>query len=385
MRFVGGGLRENPAHERDIAEAVEHPGIGGQAVAPRAPRLLIIGFHALRDVQVGDEAHVRLVNAHAEGDGGDDNHPVLALKAVLVALAGGGVHAGVIGQCVPALRRQPVRDLLGLAAGQAVDDAGVARVFGFEKVAQLRLRIRLLLYPVADIGPVKARYEEFRVFQPQLFHDFPTRQRVGGGGERQPGDAGEALVQHGEEEVFLAKIVPPLRNAVRLVYGEKSEGTARKQRQRAVGEQALGRDVKKIEGARFHLLLHPLRFRRGERGVEKGGARAKLAQRAHLVLHKGDERRDDYPHAGTQQRGQLIAQRFAPASGHQHEGIAAGEHPADDRFLLPAKAVVAEDAPQHVAHLVGLFLWQAALRGHGRQRRLPHRRPQYNARDGCVP
>jgi hypothetical protein len=52
---------------------------------------------------VGDEAHVGLVDAHAEGDGGHHHDAVLAQEAVLVAAAHVGVQAGVVGQGAHAL------------------------------------------------------------------------------------------------------------------------------------------------------------------------------------------------------------------------------------------------------------------------------------------
>ena len=47
---------------------------------------------------MGDEAHVGLVDAHAERDGGDDHDAVLVDEAVLVARARRGVEAGMVGQ-----------------------------------------------------------------------------------------------------------------------------------------------------------------------------------------------------------------------------------------------------------------------------------------------
>ena len=62
------------ATHSDVVEAVEHVRIGGRAVAPGAADLLIVGLDAARQVGMEDVAHVRLVDPHAEGDGGDDDH-----------------------------------------------------------------------------------------------------------------------------------------------------------------------------------------------------------------------------------------------------------------------------------------------------------------------
>ena len=64
-------LLDEPALLNDVRQAVDHPGIRGQAVAAGAAGLLVVRLDALRHVEVRDEAHVRLVDAHAEGDGRD--------------------------------------------------------------------------------------------------------------------------------------------------------------------------------------------------------------------------------------------------------------------------------------------------------------------------
>ena len=73
------------AVDDDVVEAIGHPGFGGLAVAAGAAGFLVVGFEALGQVEVGDEAHVGLVDAHAEGDGGDHDDAVLAQEALLVA------------------------------------------------------------------------------------------------------------------------------------------------------------------------------------------------------------------------------------------------------------------------------------------------------------
>ena len=75
-----------------IAEPVAHPGFGGLAVAAGAAGLLIIGLDGGRHVEMGDIAHVGLVDAHAEGDGGNEAEPVLLEERVLVFGAPGAVH-----------------------------------------------------------------------------------------------------------------------------------------------------------------------------------------------------------------------------------------------------------------------------------------------------
>ncbi len=54
----------------------------------------------------------------------------------------------------------------------------------------------------------------------QPLDDLLARRRVRGGGQGNARDVREALGKHGQADVFRTKVVPPLRHAVRLVYGK---------------------------------------------------------------------------------------------------------------------------------------------------------------------
>ena len=75
------------AAQGHVVQPVKREGVGGQAVAPGAANFLIIGFDARRHVGMGDEAHVGLVDSHAESDGGEGDDAVLAQKTVLIGVA----------------------------------------------------------------------------------------------------------------------------------------------------------------------------------------------------------------------------------------------------------------------------------------------------------
>ncbi len=78
----------------------------------------------------------------------------------------------------------------------------------------------------------------------------PARGAVGGRGERDARHAGKALAQHGELQVLGPEVVAPLRDAMRLVDGEQRQRHCIEQRQAALGQQPLGRDVEQVELAR---------------------------------------------------------------------------------------------------------------------------------------
>ena len=153
---------DEPALLHDVAEPVHHPGVGGRTVAAGAAGLLVIALDALRQVEVRHEAHVGLVDAHAEGDGRDHHDAVLALEACLPLGAGRGVEARVVGEGRDALGLQPLGRLVHALARQAVDDARLTGVRLADEGEQLRARVALVGDGVADVRAVEARHEHAR-------------------------------------------------------------------------------------------------------------------------------------------------------------------------------------------------------------------------------
>ena len=61
-----------------------------------------------------------------------------------------------------------------------------------------------------------------------------------------------------------------------------------------------------------------------------------------LIVHQGDQRRDDDGSALQHDSGQLIAQRFAATGGHDDKGVTSIQHTLDDGLLISLKCVKAE-------------------------------------------
>ena len=72
------------------------------------------------------EAHVGLVDAHAEGDGGADDDAVLLQEGVLIGRAHGGLQPRVIGQSAAAALGKFLREFLGAPARGAIDHPALA-------------------------------------------------------------------------------------------------------------------------------------------------------------------------------------------------------------------------------------------------------------------
>ena len=163
--------------------------------------------------------------------------------------------------------------------------------------------------------------------------------------------------------------MPPLRNAVRLVDCEQRNFAALQQRQRLL--QSLGCQVEQIEFAGQKLLFDRLAAGLIERRVEVGGAHAELRERIHLVVHERDQRRDHHPGAGAGERGHLVAQRFAAAGWHEHEGITAGDDMVNDFALITAKVGIAPHPLQQFTSQIthGVQRSRSLIRAVGRAHR----------------
>ncbi len=114
---------------------------------------------------MGDEADVGLVDAHAERDGRDHDEAVLAQEPRLVGRADPVVQPRVVGQRRDALCHEEIGGLLHRVAGEAVDDARLARVLGAQEIEQLLAGLVLGGDAVLDVGPVEAGDEVLGVLE----------------------------------------------------------------------------------------------------------------------------------------------------------------------------------------------------------------------------
>ncbi len=153
--------------------------IGGLAVAPGATDLLMIDVHRRGHAPVEHETHVGLVDAHAEGDGGDHNvegrrHGATKARRIDKGLLDGSpcriVEAGVIGGCADSGLAEHARDTLGLAAGDAVDNSRrlvrkTMAVFGLQLahfVNQIAVGAQAVIRTKEEFGAIEGADEDDR-------------------------------------------------------------------------------------------------------------------------------------------------------------------------------------------------------------------------------
>ena len=105
---------------------------GRVAIAASAARLLVVGLDALGHVVVDHVAHVGLVDAHAEGVGGNHHLDIVIDKGALALAAGVVAHAGMVAANANAAGSQRLGKLacqrIDRLAGRAIHDAALARM-----------------------------------------------------------------------------------------------------------------------------------------------------------------------------------------------------------------------------------------------------------------
>ncbi len=219
---VGVRLRliDHPTLLNDVRETVDHPRIGRHAVSTRPACFLIVALDTFGQIQVSNEAHVRLIDPHTECDSRDHDYAILTNEPTLMHLARAVVQAGVIWQRIYAVFREEARCLIDRSSSQAINDAGLAGMLAPDEFEQLLSRAVFLCDPIADIRSVEAGNEDAGSAQPQFIDDLRSGRHVRGRGERNSRDLGITLGQDGQTNVLGTEIVAPLRHAVRLVNRE---------------------------------------------------------------------------------------------------------------------------------------------------------------------
>ena len=333
-----------------VALREEQHAVAGLPVASRASRFLVIALDRLGQRVVDHQPDVRLVDAHAEGDGRRHDRHVAVDESLLRAAAGLRVEAGVVGQRGVAAGGQSFGEAFGLAPREAVDDGRLPSPL-VEQIHQLPEGPLLRLHRIRQVGAVEAGDEAGAIAETQLGCDvfpYPLGRRRG---QRHHRRIGEARPQLGQVAVVGAEVVAPLADAVRLVDGDEADGQGLQEPPESGRAHPLGRGVENPQTAGERRLLHAPKLVEAERAVDEGGGDAVRAQRVHLVLHQRDKRRHHQGQAARRHRGQLIAQRLAPARRDDDEAVPPRERIGDDRLLPGAELVVAEMLLEQAAQI----------------------------------
>ena len=201
----------------------------------------------------------------------------------------------------------------------------------------------------AEVGAVEAGDVHVRLTQSEPSHDVAAHEGVGGGGEGDDGRAAEAGADGPEVTVARAKIMAPLRDAVRLIDGEQGDVHAAHGGDESSIREALRGDVEEAKIASGGAPQDAALLLTGDRGVDRCGGDAVLGERVDLVFHEGEQGRDDEGEAIKKKGGNLVADALTAARWENGERVPPREHGGHDLRLPRKECVVAEDLPQLLA------------------------------------
>ena len=239
---------QEPLQLDQIAVAEEQDALRGQAVASRAPGLLVVALETLGDVVVNHVAYVALVDPHAEGDRRADNGRVVSGKRLLMTAAPRRVEPGVVRQGRDAGGAQRFGETLGPGAALRVDDAAFGRALLHERDDRGEGAL-FGAHAVRQIRAVEARDVQARVPHPESVQDVVPDARVCGRRQGDHGDRRKAFADFAKAPVFRAKVMTPLADAVRFVDRETRHAPTRQVAQKPFEQQPLRSHVEQPEVA----------------------------------------------------------------------------------------------------------------------------------------
>mmetsp|Transcript_17714 Transcript_17714/g.62074 ORF Transcript_17714/g.62074 Transcript_17714/m.62074 type:complete len:503 (-) Transcript_17714:299-1807(-) len=339
------------------------------AVATSSAALLRIGLQARRHAIVNHTTNIRLVDAHAEGDGGDDDLEVAAVEAILHALLALLAEAGVEGRGAHAAGVEQPGDPVAVLLPPSVDDGRcrVARhraVQGhraaclcggpvhalhpeeFEQPALDAVVVRPLLRGIVDVRPVHGACQEVRLHIRQakgphdVSSDIHGTCRCDAHNRRRP--PAVACIRDGgsnpaEVAIFGPEMVAPLGDAVRLVHGkQRHPGQARNLAPICVLDEQLRAHV-----ANHHLTLQdllPSLVRIAALRRADGRRDAALVEAVHLVPHQSHQWRHHQRHRRRPVTSALILMPAARHQRGQHEAPGLPAAGAGDEEAIPTRS-----------------------------------------------
>ena len=328
---------------------------------------------------MNDKGYVGFIDAHAEGVGRHNHRRAVGDEILLRPGAQFVSHARVIAHRVHAAVIQHGGHFLHAFARAAVDDAALPLMFG-QKTAQFRVAVFGSAHLQKEVGAVESGQDIIGILQFEQPDDIRAdclRRRRGKRADFRP--FGQFPQKRRDLQIAGAEILPPLADAVRLIDDDLRDFGVSRKAEKGIRHQPFGRDINDFIGAAPCVIQreHILSGREG--AVEIGRAHAVLQQREDLIAHQRNERRNDEGDARQNERGNLIADRFARARGHDGHHVAPAQNRGNRVFLPRTEIVIAENLFErcarrfHRCHLCSFWgLRQGAALKPGRNLRFLH-------------
>ena len=331
-----------------ILSAVKEDALGLSPVSAGPAGFLIVGFQTFGHLVMNHIAHIALVDTHAEGIGSHHDRHIIKGKIFLGLAAVFIFHTCVVAACIDAPPAEQVIHRIHRFPGGAVNNAAFLLVTLHIAKDEILLRCPLD-NPERQVRPVQSRAEHPGLLQSQALLHVRLHQRRGRGGKG--GDhrtAGKGIDEIFDFSIGGTEIVAPLGHAVGLVnddHGKRHLG-------QALGEigrlQLFRRHVEELDLPPVQIPEALDRLFIGNGAVHKGCRNPLLRQRLHLVLHEGNQGRNDNGAMGKKEGGNLEADGFSGSRRHDSHHIFSLDN-GINHFPLPGpESVIAEVPLQHI-------------------------------------
>ena len=334
--------------DRDVVGLEQQHATGRLVVAPGAPGLLDVRLRRAGHLVVDDVADVRLVDAQAEGVGGDHHHLAPGRherRLRLLALVGGHLAVVALDRDLAVAKRH-VKVIHRTDRG-AVDDARAP-----QPLNQLAQHPQLVRLPghfpdvEGEIRTVEGDADDLGVLHPHLHHHVFRHRRGGGGGQPQDGGTPQHLGGAPQPQVGRAKVVTPLGHAVGLVHGEQRKFHPVQLLLDGRGTDRFGGDEDQLDLPLADQFQVGRPLLGGASRVDPGHGDPLLLQLGDLILDQGQQRGDHQGRAFQHQGRQLVGHRLAAAGRQDGQRVPASQHRFDDRGLARSQLTEAEDLLQ---------------------------------------
>jgi hypothetical protein len=327
---------------RDVASAEIQQAMGRFPVATCPAGLLVIALDMPRKVGVDHEPDVRLIDAHAEGNGRHDHGHLVAVECLLVPLPLLRGQAGVIGKRLDATRCKEVSGFHDRIPRGAINDPRLALMV-LQEVDELTMDLRLGRDLVEEIGTIERCPHAMGVPEADLLNDVLLDLLCRRCRERRDRNSGKYPGKHGQRQVIRPEVVPPLGDTVRFIDGHERQAQSLQRLDELGQGEPLWRDVEELDRLRRDLAKHLRHLARTQGAVQELRGDAVLPRRIHLVLHERDKRADDHSRPGQKERRELIAQGLPAARGHDSEHVPLRKDGPDDVLLVRPEGLESED------------------------------------------
>ena len=221
----------------------QHQAVRRLPVAPRPADLLAVIFDRLGQIKMHHIADVAFVDAHAEGNGGDDAVQLPAHELTLDAFALIVGQTGVIGAGADPVLIQVLGDVLGRLLQGDVDNTRLALTLTHPLHQPLTLGSAGNRFdPQIEIGAIKTGGDDIGFSNRELgLHVHNDRGRGGGREQQHLWDIELTLVVR-KLQIVRTEVMAPLRNTVRLVHHQQRNRDLLQKMSEALVFQALDRN-----------------------------------------------------------------------------------------------------------------------------------------------